>query len=412
MRKPALSHMPCPSLEPFGYTSTRAEQLPDGTHPARVVRHDGASLMVITQDGPRSIRATPWLDPQPTVGDWLALRVAEGSPDDARIDRVLPRTSLLRRLSADTTGEQALAANVDVVLITCGLDRPLRAGRIQRAAAQAWDAGAQPVLVLTKAGAAGAHAVDLPRLELEHPGMQVLVTSAVEGIGLDGIRDVVAGRTSVLLGESGAGKSTLTNALLGREEAATGAVRSGDAKGRHVTTARQLHLVPGSGAIIDTPGIRSLGLFADAESVDATFAEIQGLMAGCRFSDCGHLSEPGCAVLEALAAGDLSQERYDAWRRLQREVANAALRASPHELRKHAKRFSTVGQGGRGGQAAGRGPAPRALTISECRAAGTSPAPGVPSRCGRHWCPCRATGPLRTSAAGGGTGQGSRGSPS
>lgn len=340
MRKPALTDMSYPSLEPFGYTSLRGEQLPAGTHPARVVRHDGASLMVITKDGPRPIHATSGLDPQPTVGDWLALRVAEGSPDDARIDSVLPRTSLLRRLTADGTGEQSLAANVDVVLITCGLDRPIRAGRIQRAAAQAWDAGAQPVLVLTKAGAPGANEVDVPRLELEHPGMRVLVTSAVEGIGLDAIRDVVVGRTAVLLGESGAGKSTLTNALLGREEAATGAVRSGDAKGRHVTTARQLHLVPGSGAIIDTPGIRSLGLFADAESVDAAFAEIQGVMSGCRFSDCGHLSEPGCAVLEALAAGDVAQERYDAWRRLQREVANAALRSSPHELRKHAKQFS------------------------------------------------------------------------
>ena len=180
-------------------------------------------------------------------------------------------------MAADGSGAQALAANVDVVLITCGLDRPVRAGRIHRAAAQAWDAGARPVLLLTKSGASGSVEVDLPRLELEHPGMQVLVTSAREGVGLDGVRDVVAGCTAVLVGESGAGKSTLTNALLGRDEVATGAVREGDAKGRHTTTSRQLHLIPGpgGGALIDTPGIRSLGLLTDTESVDATFGDLQ-----------------------------------------------------------------------------------------------------------------------------------------
>ena len=210
-------------------------------------------------------------------------------------------------MTADGTGSQALAANVELVLIACGLDRPVRAGRIHRAAAQAWDADAHPVLLLTKAGAPGAADVDLPRLELEHPGMRVLVTSSQEGIGLDDVRALVAGRTAVLVGESGAGKSTLINALLGREEAATGAVREGDSKGRHTTTSRQLHLLPGpeGGCVIDTPGIRSLGLFADAESVDAAFADIQELAVECRFSDCRHDTEPGCAVLEACESGEL-----------------------------------------------------------------------------------------------------------
>ena len=332
------------TLAPYGYTDVRAEQCPAGTHPARVIRHDGVSLLAITPDGPRSLRIAPWLDPPPTVGDWLAVREPpDAALGDARIEAVLPRTSLLRRHSAAGTGTaQALAANVDVVLIACGLDRPVRAGRIHRAAAQAWDAGAQPVLLLTKAGAPGAAAVDLPRLELEHPGMQVLVTSAQEGVGLDEVSEVLAGRTSVLVGESGAGKSTLINALLGRDEIATGAVREGDAKGRHTTTSRQLHLVdgPGGGAVIDTPGIRSVGLFPDSEAVGAAFADIQDLAASCRFSDCGHVSEPGCAVLEACESGDLPTARYDSWRRLQKEVASAAMRSSPHELRKHGKRFS------------------------------------------------------------------------
>jgi ribosome biogenesis GTPase len=344
-----LSHIPNPVLVPYGWTAARAEHLPTGAHPARVIRYDGAALLAITPDGLRSLRATPWLDPQPTVGDWLAVHgPPDGHPDEARIDRVLPRSSLLRRMTADGSGAQALAANVDVVLVACGMDRPVRAGRVHRAAAQAWDAGAQPVLLLTKAGAPGAADVDLPRLELEHPGMQVLVTSAHEAVGLDGVRDVVAGRTAVLVGESGAGKSTLINALLGRDEVATGTVREGDAKGRHTTTARQLHLIPGSqgGCIIDTPGIRSVGLFTDAESVDAAFADIQELAGSCRFSDCGHATEPGCAVLAACESGQLPQGRYDSWRRLQKEVSSAVMRSSPHELRKHAKRFSRAAKEG------------------------------------------------------------------
>jgi ribosome biogenesis GTPase len=297
----------------------------------------------MTPDGLWTLRAGPRLDPPPTVGDWLAVRRAsDRDPNDILVERVLERTSLLRRMTADGTGSQALAANVQLVLIACGMDRPVRAGRIHRAAAQAWDADAHPVLLLTKAGAAGAAGVDLPRLELEHPGMRVLVTSAQEGVGIEDVRGIVAGRTAVLVGESGAGKSTLINALLGRDEVATGTVRVGDAKGRHTTTARQLHLIPGSqgGCIIDTPGIRSLGLFTDAESVDAAFADIQELAAQCRFSDCGHATEPGCAVLAACESGQLPQGRYDSWRRLQKEASSAVMRSSPHELRKHAKRFS------------------------------------------------------------------------
>jgi ribosome biogenesis GTPase len=359
MRKPDVSHIPSTILVPYGWTPARADQLPAGTHPARVVRHDRASLLVIAGDGLRSLRTMPRLDTQPTVGDWLAAREApDGSPAGPGIDQVLPRTSLLRRMTADGNWAQPLAANVDVVLITCGMDRPIRAGRIHRAAAQAWDAGADPVLVLTKAGAPNAAEVDLPRLELDHPAIRVLVTSAQEGTGLDEVRHVLAGRTSVLVGESGAGKSTLINALLGRQEAATGEVREGDSKGRHTTSARYLHLIPGpdGGCIIDTPGIRSVGLFTDAEAVDATFAEIQGLAGSCRFSDCGHLAEPGCAVFAACESGELPRGRYDAWLRLRKEVASAAVRSSPHELRKQGKRFSrAVKEGSAIKRAAGEG---------------------------------------------------------
>lgn len=337
-----------PTLLPYGWGG---QPLPTGTTPARVIRHDGSTLSVITEDGVRGTRNSTQLHPAPTVGDWLALNAGAGSsagPSSGssaeQIHSVLPRTSLLRRQSADESGEQALAANVDVVLITCGIDRPIKAGRLHRSIAICWDAGATPVIVLTKASGADASAIDIPQLQLEHPGVPVLVTSALEGQGLDAVRSIVAGRTAVLLGESGAGKSTLANALLQDAEAIiTGQVRAGDAKGRHTTTARQLHLLPqesGGGVIIDTPGIRSIGLFTDADAVDASFAEILELASDCRFRDCTHGTEPGCAVLVALELGALNRKRYDAWRQLQREVARAALRSSPHEERRRGKQFS------------------------------------------------------------------------
>jgi ribosome biogenesis GTPase len=329
-------------LTPYGWTSARYDDLPARARPARIIRHDGRTLLGITPEGPRTLLLTARLDPTPTVGDWIAVPDPGPGDDPLPILEVLPRGSLLRRQSADGTGDQALAANVDVVLITCGVDRPIRAGRIQRVAAQAWDCGTTPVLVLTKAR--DDSDVDLPRLELEHPGLQVLATAALEGVGLHAVRGLVAGRTAVLVGESGAGKSTLANALLGTSAARTGAVRAGDAKGRHTTTARQLHLLPGEagGAIIDTPGIRSFGLATDQQAVDAVFADVLALAAECRFSDCRHRAEPGCAVLGAVEDGRLAPERYAGWARLEREVASAALRASPHEVRAQGKRFEAA----------------------------------------------------------------------
>ncbi len=333
-----MSYTPS-ALLPYGWGAHKNDPLPPGGQPARIIRHDGRTLLGVTASGPCVLLPSERLEPQPTVGDWVAIPADSPDSDRRAILEVLPRRSLLRRQSADGLGEQALAANVDLVLITCGIDRPIRAGRIQRVAAQAWDCGATPVLVLTKA--AEIDAMDLPRIELEHPGMQVLATAALEGVGLDEVSALIAGRTAVLIGESGAGKSTLANALLGEDIALTRDVRAGDRKGRHTTTSRQLHRVPGElgGVIIDTPGIRSVGLAADAVAVGAVFSDIQQWAVDCRFSDCGHDTEPGCAVKDAIAGGRVSQERYEGWRRLQREVANAELRATPHEFRAEARKF-------------------------------------------------------------------------
>jgi ribosome biogenesis GTPase / thiamine phosphate phosphatase len=302
---------------------------------ARVIRHDGATLTIRTPDGDRRVRNSLLLDPAPTVGDWLHV-------EDDRVVEVLPRTSLLRRVGASKDTVQDLAANVDIVLITCGADRPVKATRIHRSIAIARDAGAIPVVVLTKTHD---HDVDVRHIELDHPGVVVIATSVLEGIGIDEIRDVIGTGTAVVLGESGAGKSTLTNALLGVNVASTGEVR-GDAKGRHTTTSRQLHELPGGGVIIDTPGIRSVGIFTDPEAVDASFSEIGELALECRFHDCHHGSEPGCAVLAALADGSLDASRYESWRHLQREVAAAARRATPHEERRRGKQFSRAAKEG------------------------------------------------------------------
>jgi ribosome biogenesis GTPase len=285
----------------------------------------------------RSVPVLATVDPPPVVGDWVV------TTEDAVV-ATLPRTSLLRRRDPGRPTEQPLVANVDAVLVVCGLDRPVKPGRIQRAVATAWDAGAVPVVVLAKADLLDAAALDgaVATAAGASPGLDVLVTSVADGAGLDRVRAAVADRTVVLLGESGAGKSSLTNALVDGHVAGTGTVRRGDAKGRHTTTARQLHLLPGGGVLIDTPGLRALGLWADPDAVAATFDDVEALASRCRFGDCRHTGEPGCAVQAAVAEGELAPERLEAWGALLREAEAAARRADPHARRAHERRFSRV----------------------------------------------------------------------
>ena len=172
--------------------------------------------------------------------------------------------------------------------------------------------------------------------------VDAIVVSAATGAGLDGLRARLAGSTVVFVGESGAGKSSLLNALAGRDLAATGSVRSGDRKGRHTTTARQLHSIGGAYWVIDTPGVREVGLQAAADSVDATFDDISEPAAGCRFRDCRHDTEPGCAVRAAVEGGALSADRLEAWRRLRREAEAAELRADEHARRESERAFGRV----------------------------------------------------------------------
>ncbi len=300
--------------------------------PGRVVRAGRGLYEVVTEAGPLRAAIGPPPDStdrvHPGTGDWVALRPATTADPavSATVVGVLERRTAVIRSSASRTSQgQVLAANVDTVAVVASLADPVRHGRIERLLALAWESGATPVVVLTKADQCPDAQQAAAEVAQVAPGVEVLVTSAATGEGLDALAGLLVG-TIVLLGPSGAGKSTLGNCLLGENRLATGAVRDSDGKGRHTTARRELQPLPGGGVLVDTPGLRGVGLHEAAEGLDQTFAEITERASACRFSDCAHVVEPGCAVLEAVADGDLPQRRLDSYHRLHRENAYAVSR--------------------------------------------------------------------------------------
>ncbi len=331
--------------------------------PARVTRTDRGACDLIGPDGP--LRAT-WgadvvaavaADPQavPSTGDWVLVQLW---PDGHRtVEHVLPRrTSVVRAQVGGTSSGQVLVANVDVVAVVEGLFPDPDLGRIERLMALAWESGAQPRLVLTKSdlGADGPGVAADVAAQVG-AGCPVDVTVAQDGEGLDELRAVLtAGATVALLGASGVGKSTLLNALVGggvevMRTQSLGAVH----KGRHTTVTRELHVLPGGGCVIDTPGLRSVGLIGD-EGLAEAFSDVDELAAACRFADCGHGVEPGCAVRAAVESGDLAQRRVDSWDKLRREAlwqasrVDARLRQEQLKVWKQRTRESRQRPGGRG----------------------------------------------------------------
>ena len=317
-----------------------------GSRPGRVVRVERSARVVATPHG-HVLAGAPVL---PAVGDWVAVEVRDGR---GAVRGVVDRWSAVTREDPSGDRVQVLAANVDIVLITTPVDRP-SAARVERESVIAWESGARPVVVVTKVDLDGQGYVDELRDRLT--GVDVLATSSTTGEGVDEVATVLQPcLTAVLLGPSGAGKSTLANALVGSDELATAAVREGDHRGRHTTTSRQLVVVSGGGVLIDTPGLRSLGLSGEGGGIDAAFADIAELAAGCRFTDCRHEREPGCAVVAARETGALDPERLASYRKLERELAFERRRADPIARRAEQRRWKTIHKQMRGNYRPSRG---------------------------------------------------------
>lgn len=326
------------SLESFGWNSHFESEFAGigktGAEPARVALAGRERFLVWTESGEAEATATGRLrhrsEDWPVVGDWVALE------QGCRIAQVVPRrTAFSRKQPGTATREQVIAANIDVLFVVCGLDGDFNPRRIERYLLLAWESGARPVVVLNKADICADVTTAADRITEVASGAPVLAVSAREGSGLPGLEaHLKPGLTAAFAGSSGAGKSTLLNRLLGREQQLVQEVREGDSRGRHTTVRRELFLAPIGWLLIDTPGLRELQLWGSPDSADAAFADIATLAAGCRFRDCRHQGEPGCAV----AASGIDQARLANYTKLQRELAHLDrqldLRAAQDEKRR------------------------------------------------------------------------------
>jgi ribosome biogenesis GTPase len=319
------------TLEELGWTPRFAEAFApyaaQGYVPARVSLEHTHIYRVLTADDDQLARVSGRLRHDaagradfPAVGDWVVLELPE-TGGDARIRAVLPRASRFsRRAAGNPTEEQVVAANIDTIFLVSGLDQDFNPRRIERYLVTAWDSGAAPVIVLNKADLVVDPDAIVSDVQSLAPDVPVHAVSAKTPGSLAALREFIApGRTAALLGSSGVGKSSIANALIGDEVLRTREVRESDSRGRHTTTGRQMVLLPGGGILIDTPGMRELQLWDAGESVAGAFADIDALAAGCRFRDCRHASEPGCAVAAAAADGSLPAARLESFRKLQSE---------------------------------------------------------------------------------------------
>lgn len=333
-----------------GWAETFAPFAARGHRPARVVAVHRDTSVVRDGQGDRTAQVSGAFryealaaSDYPTVGDWVAL-------DSDVIAAVLPRRSVFKRMAADGTrrgagldDEQVMASNVDVALLVAGLDNDFNLRRIERYLAVAWSSGITPVVVLNKSDLADDVDGRLVAVDAVAPGVATVAVSAWTGAGLDELRaHLRPGATAAILGSSGVGKSTLVNALLGEDRQKTAEVRESDSRGRHTTTHRELFELPGGSLLVDTPGIRALEVLGADEGVESAFDDVVDLAAACRFSDCRHGGEPGCAVRAAIADGRLAEDRLDSHRKLERELAHAARQGDPRARAEHRRTWRLI----------------------------------------------------------------------
>ena len=337
------------NLQELGWSDQLATEFEphavEGLAPARVAVEHRGGYVLYTEAGELRAEVAPRLRSRasgradfPAVGDWVAV-------GDGYIHAVLPRrTKFSRKVAQAEAEEQVVAANVDVVFLVTALGLDFNVRRLERYLIMAWESGAQPVVVLTKCDLD--EDVDAARAEAEAIafGVPVVATSAVTGTGLDELRaHIVPGQTVALLGSSGVGKSTLVNRLAGRDLLKTQELRS-DGRGRHTTVHRELILLPGGGLVLDTPGMRELQLWESDEGVAQAFSDVEELITLCRFADCAHRTEPGCAIHAAIASGTLPEERYASYEKLRRELHYLEIRLDKRARSEERKRWRAIGK--------------------------------------------------------------------
>lgn len=329
-----------------GYFAALAAEYPDHT-PARVILQEKELYRIVTDFGEQGAVVSgrfryeaQTISDYPAVGDFVMVEHA-GKEGNAVIHSVLPRKSVFTRRAAGTAKrEQVVAANIDTVFICMSLNNDFNVRRLERYLSVAWDSGATPVIVLTKADLCTDLDAKLCEVESVAFGVDVVVTSSLSENGIDAVKPFLkAGRTASFIGSSGVGKSTLINRLLGSDVIATGGLRNDD-KGRHTTTHRELILLEGGALVIDTPGMRELGMWGAEGGIDTAFADIEELAARCRYKNCTHTAEPGCALRAAIEEGTLSEERYRSYVKL--SVENAYAEDTESYLAAKTKKFKDI----------------------------------------------------------------------